>query len=300
MIKSKSAIRASIIANFVLIIFALFAVLPFILLIISSLTDNQVAMVEGYSFFPSKLSLSAYKYLLDQWQMIGRGYFMTILVTVLGTTLSIVITSSFAYALSVPGLPGRQILMMMVIISMLFNGGIVASYYVYANFIHIKDTIWALIVPGFLMSAFNVILIRNYYINNISGEILESARLDGAGEILIFLRIVVPLSVPIYATIGLMSAVGYWNEWTNGLYYLTQRGGSHLYTIQIILNQINENVNFMATNAAQLGITVDQSKMPTTTIRMAIAVVAILPIVVSFPFFQKYFVKGISIGGVKG
>ncbi|MCH5352605.1 MAG: carbohydrate ABC transporter permease [Acutalibacter sp.] len=300
MIKSKSAIRASIIANIVLIIFALFAVLPFILLIISSLTDNQVAMVEGYSFFPSKLSLSAYKYLLDQWQMIGRGYFMTILVTVLGTTLSIVITSSFAYALSVPGLPGRQILMMMVIISMLFNGGIVASYYVYANFIHIKDTIWALIVPGFLMSAFNVILIRNYYVNNISGEILESARLDGAGEIRIFLRIVVPLSVPIYATIGLMSAVMYWNEWTNGLYYLTQRNGSHLYTIQMILNQINENISFMASNAAQLGITVDQSEMPSTTIRMAIAVVAIFPIVASFPFFQKYFVKGISIGGVKG
>lgn len=300
MIKSKSAIRAGIIANTILIIFALFAVLPFILLIIASFTDNQVAQIEGYSFFPSKLSTSAYQYLLDQWQMIGRGYFMTISVTVVGTILCLVITAAFAYALSVPELPGRQFLMMMVIISMLFNGGIVASYYVYANFIHIKDTFWALVVPGFLMSAFNVILIRNYYINNISGEILESARLDGAGEILIFLKIVVPLSVPIYATIGLMSAVGYWNEWTNGLYYLTQRGGSHLYTIQIILNQINENVNFMATNAAQLGITVDQSSMPTTTIRMAIAVVAIFPIVAAFPFFQQYFVKGISLGGVKG
>ena len=190
--------------------------------------------------------------------------------------------------------------MMMVIISMLFNGGIVASYYVYSNLIHIKDTIWALIVPGFLMSAFNVILVRNYYVNNVSGEILESARLDGAGEIRIFVRIVAPLSVPIYATISLMSAVMYWNEWTNGLYYLTQRGGSHLYTIQIILNQINDNISFMASNAAQMGLTVNPSEMPTTTIRMAIAVVAILPIVAAFPFFQKYFVKGISVGGVKG
>lgn len=300
MLKSKSQRRMTAFSNAVLIVFALFAVLPFILLIIASFTDNEVALVEGYSFFPSKLSVSAYEYLIDQWQMIGRGYFMTILVTVMGTALSILVTSSFAYELSVPGLPGRRVLLMMVIISMLFNGGIVASYYVYANLIHIKDTIWALVVPGYLMSAFNVILVRNFYLNNISGEILESARLDGAGEILIFFRIVMPLSVPIYATISLMTAVGYWNEWTNGLYYLTQRNGSHLYTIQMILNQINENISFMASNAAQMGIQVDQSKMPSTTIRMAIAVVAILPIVAAFPFFQKYFVKGISVGGVKG
>lgn len=300
MLKSKSQRRMTFFSNTVLIIFVLFAVLPFVLLIIASFTDNDVALAEGYSFFPSKLSVSAYQYLIDQWQMIGRGYFMTILVTVMGTALSIMITAAFSYELSVPGLPGRKILMMMVIISMLFHGGIVASYYVYANLIHIKDTIWALVVPGYLMSAFNVILVRNYYLNNISGEILESARLDGAGEILIFFKIVMPLSVPIYATIALMTAVGYWNEWTNGLYYLTQRNGSHLYTIQMILNQINENISFMASNAAQMGIQVDQSKMPSTTIRMAIAVVAILPIVAAFPFFQKYFVKGISIGGVKG
>ena len=300
MIRSKSSIRMGILANTVLVIFALFAVLPFVLLVIASFTDNEVALVEGYSFFPSKLSLSAYEYLMDQWQMLGRGYFMTIAVTAIGTVLSLLITSTLAYALSVQDLPGRQILMMMVSICMLFNGGIVASYYVYSNLIHIKDTIWALIVPGFLMSAFNVILVRNYYVNNISGEILESARLDGAGEIRIFVRIVAPLSVPIYATISLMSAVMYWNEWTNGLYYLTQRGGSHLYTIQIILNQINDNISFMASNAAQMGLTVNPAEMPTTTIRMAIAVVAILPIVAAFPFFQKYFVKGISVGGVKG
>lgn len=300
MIKSKSQKRMNIFANGILILFALYAVLPFMLLIIASFTDNETALIEGYSFFPSKFSTAAYEYLLQEWTMIGRGYLMTILVTVLGTGISVVITAAFAYALSVPKLPGGKILMFMVIISMLFNGGIVASYYVYSNVIHIKDTIWALIVPGGLMSGFNVILIRNYYINNISGEILESARLDGAGEILIFRKIVVPLSVPIYATIGLMTAVGYWNEWMNGMYYLTQKNGSHLYTIQIILNQINENISYLATNAAQYGLSIDQSQMPSTTVRMAIAVVAIFPIVAAFPFFQKYFVKGISVGGVKG
>lgn len=300
MIKLKSQKRMDLFANGILTIFALYAVLPFVLLVIASFTDNEIALIEGYSFFPSKFSISAYEYLLQEWSMIGRGYMMTIIVTVLGTTISVVITAAFAYALSVPNLPGRKILMMMVIISMLFNGGIVASYYVYSNLIHIKDTIWALIVPGFLMNGFNVILIRNYYMNSISEEILESARLDGAGEILIFSRIVVPLSVPIYATIGLMTAVLYWNEWMNGMYYLTQRKGSHLYTIQLILNQINENISYLATNAAQMGLNIDQSQMPSTTVRMAIAVVAIFPIVAAFPFFQKYFVKGISVGGVKG
>ena len=289
-----------IISHSVLVLFSLFAVLPFLLLIIASFTDNQTALIEGYSFFPSKLSTEAYAYLVQQWQLIGRGYMMTILVTVLGTILSIAITASFAYAISVSGLPGRKFLLMMVLISMLFNGGIVASYYVYANIIHIKDTIWALIVPGYLMNAFNVILLRNYYVNNISSEILESARLDGAGEILIFTKIIIPLSTPIYATIGLMTAVNYWNEWTNGLYYLTNKNGSHLYTIQMILNQINENITYLASNAAKLGLNIDQSQMPSTTVRMAIAVIAIFPIVAAFPFFQQYFVKGISVGGVKG
>ena len=300
MIKSRSQRIMDVFSNGVLIIFALYAVLPFLLLIIASFTDNQTALVEGYSFFPSKLSTDAYGYLVQQWKMIGRGYMMTIIVTVLGTLMSIAITAAFAYALSVPELPGRQILLMMVLISMLFNGGIVASYYVYANIIHIKDTIWALIVPGYLMNAFNVILLRNYYVNNISGEILESARLDGAGEILIFSKIVIPLSTPIYATVGLMTAVGYWNEWTNGLYYLTNKNGSHLYTIQMILNQINENISYLATNAAKLGLNIDQTQMPSTTVRMAIAVIAIFPIVAAFPFFQQYFVKGIAVGGVKG
>lgn len=300
MIRSKSQKFMDIFSHGLLILFSLYAVLPFILLIISSFTDNDTALVEGYSFFPSKLSLAAYEYLIQQWQMIGRGYLMTIVVTVLGTALSVVITASFAYALSVKGLPGQKLLTIMVIISMLFNGGIVASYYVYSNVIHIKDTIWALIVPGFLMTAFNVILILNYYRTNISPEILESARIDGAGEICIYTKIVMPLSVPIYATIGLMTAVNYWNDWTNGLYYLTQRNGSHLYTIQLILNQINENISFLASNAAQYGLNVDQSAMPSTTVRMAIAVVAIIPIIIAFPFFQKYFVKGIAVGSVKG
>lgn len=286
-----------IISHVVLALGSLMAVLPFILLIIASFTDNQTALINGYSFFPEKWSLEAYAYIGREWATVGRAYLMTIIVTVVGTLLSLVLTCTFAFAVSNEKLPGHKILMFMCIFTMLFNGGIVASYYVYSNIFSIKNTIWALIVPSLLMSPFNVVLVKNYFTNSISPSILEAARIDGAKTFSIFTRIVIPLSVPIIATVGLMTAIAYWNDWTNGLYFLTENGGSQYYTIQIVLNKINENINFLANNselAAQ-----QTTQLPSTTMRMAIAVVGILPIMIAYPFFQKYFVKGITLGGVK-
>lgn len=289
-----------LISYIALSLIAFMSLAPFFLLIISSFTDNHVAMTQGYSFIPEKLSMAAYDYLFKEWHTIGRGYLMTTIVTVIGTTCGLLMTAMFAYTLSVPGLPGRRIMTLMVVITMLFNGGIVASYYIYSNIIHIKDSIFALIVPSLLMSGFNVILMRNYFSSNVVGALLEAARIDGASEFAIFWKIVLPLSVPILATVGLMQAIGYWNDWTNGLYYLTKRGGADYYTIQTILNQMNEDINFLASNAGKMGISVDVMTLPTTSMRMAIAVVAVLPILVAYPFFQKYFVKGIAVGSVKG
>ena len=149
-----------------------------------------------------------------------------------------------------------------------------------------------------LVSAFNVILIKNYFRTNIPESLTESAKIDGAGEFKIFLKIIIPLSKPIIATIGLMSAINYWNNWTNGLYYVETNS---LYTIQLVLNKINESAAFLASNSTQMsGVMNGAASIPTTTMRMAIAVVAILPILVAYPFFQKYFVKGITLGAVKG
>lgn len=284
-------------AHIILAIGSLLAILPFVLLIIASFTDNQTALVNGYSFMPEKWSLEAYAYIAREWATIGRAYLVTIIVTVVGTLLSLVITSTFAFAISNEKLPGHGILMFLCIFTMLFNGGLVATYYVYTNVFHIKDTIWALIVPSFLMSPFNVVLMKNYFVNSISPSIIEAAKIDGANVFYIFRKIVIPLSVPILATVGLMTAIAYWNDWTNGLYYLSERNGSQYYTIQLILNKINENVNFLANNSDVAAHT--QVTLPTTTIRMAIAVVGVLPIMVAYPFFQKYFVKGITLGGVK-
>lgn len=296
----KESKGMKVLAYITLTIISLLAVLPLLLLFIGSLTDNGTAVAEGYSYFPSKWSVEAYKYIADQWTLVGKGYANTALVTVVGTAVSLIITSMFGYGLTVRDLPGRRVLTVMVIISMLFNGGIVATYFVYTNVVNIKDTYFALLLPGLLMNAFNIILVSNYFRNSVSSELLEAARIDGATEFSVFWRVLLPLSVPILATIGIMTAIGYWNDWTNGLYFLSTRDGQRYYTIQLILNQINNNVNFLATNAAQMGLTLDTSSIPSTTVRMAIAAVGILPLLIAYPFFQKYFVKGISLGGVKG
>ena len=206
------------------------------------------------------------------------------------------ITTLMAYALT-KRVPGVKILNFLVIFTMLFNGGLVPTYYVYSNILRVKDTIWALIVPGLLMNAFSIMLVKNYFRTAIPKELLESAKMDGAGQATVLTKIVLPLSTPILATIGINSALAYWNDWTNGLYYLTD---ARLFSLQTILNKINENVQFLANNSDKLSGIVNTSDLPTTTMRMAVAVIGILPVVFIFPFFQKYFIKGITIGAVKG
>ncbi|MDR2418605.1 MAG: carbohydrate ABC transporter permease [Treponema sp.] len=278
---------------------ALCALMPFVLLIMASFTDNAWAVAEGYSFFPGKFSLEAYRYIAVRWDQLGRAYLMSIITTTSGTFLSVAISTLFAYAIA-EGVPGMKALSFLLIFTMLFNGGIVATYYTYVRVFRIRNTIWALLLPNLLMNAFNVILVRNYFVHSIPASLKEAARIDGASEFRIFGLIMMPLSLPIVATIGLMTAIAYWNDWINGMYYLTERGGGHLYTITIILNNINENIQILVQNAsaaASMGVAV--SKLPSTTIRMAIAVIGILPILIMYPFFQKYFVKGITMGGVK-
>lgn len=190
-----------------------------------------------------------------------------------------------------------EVLNFLVIFTMLFNGGLVPTYMIYTRVFHVKNTIWGLLLPNLLMSAFMIMLVRNYYEHSIPEELYESARIDGAGEFYIFFKIVQPLSKPILATVGLMTGIAYWNDWQNGLYYLTKDQSAHLYTIQNILNEINTNIAFLAsTNVGGF----NAADLPTTTARMAIAVIGILPILILYPFFQKYFAKGLVMGAVKG
>ncbi len=280
-------------SHVVMVVLSLAAILPFVLLVIASFTDNAVAVSEGFSFWPTKWSTDAYEYIVNERATLLRAYGITILVTLIGTSVGLMISTMLAYTLSNDELPGRKVLTFFVVLTMLFNGGLVPTYLIYTNVFHIKDTLLALIVPSLLMSGFNVVLIRNYFATGVPKSLYEAARIDGAGEIYIFARIALPLSKPILATVGLLMGIAYWNDWQNGLYYLND---TKLYSIQNILNRINENISFIASNSTS-GVKI--ADLPTNTIRMAIAVVGILPIVCIYPFFQEYFVKGIAVGAVK-
>ena len=286
----------NIAGNLVMVLLSFLALAPFVLLIIASLTDEGVAMSFGYSYFPQKWSTSAYQYIASQAGRLGRAYMMTIIVTAVGTGVGVMITALLGYMLSNPALPGRKWLNLYVVFTMLFNGGLVPTYIMYVKTFAIKNTIFGLIVPNLLCSAFLVMLVRNYFENSIPRDLYEAARIDGASEFQTFFRVALPLSTPILATIGLMMGLAYWNDWQNGLYYLSDQS-ANLKTIQNILNDINTNIAYLASNSTA-GVSV--TDLPTQTARMAIAVVGILPILVIYPFFQKYFAKGITMGAVKG
>ena len=292
----KSKRGWNIAANIVMVVMCFLALAPFILLIIASFTDESVAMTQGYTYFPKKFSLAAYGYIVSQWNMLGRAYLMTIVVTAIGTSVGLIMTALLGYMLSERELPGRRVLNFYVVFTMLFNGGLVPTYIMYVSTFNFKNTIFGLIVPNLLLSGFLVMLVRNYFENSIPRDLYESARIDGANEFQTFLNVALPLSTPILATVGLMMGIAYWNDWQNGLYYISA-AGKELYTIQNILNNINENIAFLASNATA---GVSMADLPTTTVRMAIAVVGVLPVLIVYPFFQKYFAKGITMGAVKG
>ena len=282
----------------VLLILAIVCILPIILIIVASFTDETTLLANGYRFFPQKYGLEAYVYLLKQSVMMLRAYKISILVTVIGTLASLVLSTTFAYPLSRKDFKYRNIFSFLVFFTMLFSGGIVPSYMMWTKFFHIKDTIWALIIPSYLMNAFNILLIRNYYSNNIPDALVEAARIDGASEFLTFRRVIVPLSVPVIATVGLFTGLAYWNDWINGLYYINDPG---LYSIQNLLIRLMNNIQYLNSGAAA-GIVSGGTTgaLPSTSVRVAIAVVGVIPVVAAYPFLQKYLIRGTVIGAVKG
>lgn len=295
-VESKQEKAFAAVAHIVMIILSILALIPFWLLVASSFMDEAAVTRNGYQFWPTESSTAAYRYILAQFDQIGRAYGVTIIVTVIGTIGAILIVTMFAYGLNQTDVPGVKFIFILVLITMLFSGGIVPTYYVYTNVLHVKDTIWGLILPNLLMNSFNVILVKNYFQNSIPGELIEAAEIDGASHFRIVFTIIMPLGKPILATVGLLTGVSYWNDWTNGLYYITNE---RLYSIQLLLNRMNENIQFMANNASSLG-NINVGNLPSATVRMAIAVVAILPVIIAYPFFQKHFARGITMGAVKG
>ena len=295
----RSDKKFQIFSHAVLILFSLLALLPMILMFTSSLTDNNELIATGYTYWPKKWSIYAYEYIFSTGNSVVHAYGISVLLTFVGTALALTITTLLAYAISKKDMPGRKVITFLIVFSMLFNGGLVPTYIIYTNLFGIKNSFWALLIPGLLMNGFNVMLMKSYFVSSIPEEILDAAYIDGASETRTFLSVVSPLSKPILATIALFAGIAYWNDWMNGYIYLTKR--TDLYSVQNLLNRMMQNIQFLSQSSSNVqNANVGLSAIPMASVRMAMAVVGILPIIIIYPFVQKYFVKGITLGGVKG
>lgn len=283
----------NIITNIILAIFSIACIFPFVFVIVISLTSEQSLLQNGYSIFPKEWSLDAYKYLIESGGQLAQSYIVTIIVTVLGTIINVSMVSTYAYAISRPNFAFRKQFMFLVFFTMLFGGGMVPSYIVMTQVLGLKNTIWALILP-LAFNSFNIIVMRTFFQKSVPESIIESARIDGASEFKIFIKMVIPLALPGIATIALFSTLAYWNDWFNAMLYVDYQ---ELVPLQHMLMKIEKNMEFIRQNAMLSGQVM--SALPQESVRMAMVVISTLPIACTYPFFQKYFVSGLTIGGVK-
>ncbi|MBQ9614247.1 MAG: carbohydrate ABC transporter permease [Lachnospiraceae bacterium] len=277
----------------VVLLMAIICLIPFLLLISGSFTSEQWIRFNGFSLLPGELSLEAYKIIFKTPERILRAYGVSFFVTIVGTALGLFLTTLTAYVISRKDFKYRNVLSFFFYFTTLFNGGMVSTYIFYIQYLHLKDSLWAVILPG-MFNVFYLLIMRTF-VNNIPFALIESAKLDGAGEWRIFFQIILPLLKSGFATIGLFLALGYWNDWYNAMLYLSTETK---YPLQYMLYSIQQQTQALSRIAAQAGIQVQN--LPSNSLKLAMAVVATGPIVILYPFVQKYFIAGITIGSVKG
>lgn len=288
---------SNVIFNFILILMALMCIIPFVFVFIISITDENTLAMNGYQFFPEKLSSYAYQYIINAGDNIIRSYGVTILVTVTGTVLGLLLTGTYAYALSRKNYAYKKFFTWLITVPMLFSGGMVANYLIVTKFLHMGDTIWALILP-LCMNSYNVIVLRTFFKTSIPDAVVESAKIDGASEWRLFFQIVIPMALPGLATIGLFLTLAYWNDWFNAMMYLNT---DKMVPLQYLLIRIENSIDWLASNKSMMGVNgiTAAANLPKETIKMAIVVISTLPVIFAYPFFQRYFVNGLTIGAVK-
>lgn len=290
----------NVVFNAIFVILALVCFLPIVFIFIISITDNDVIRQQGYQLFVTAetFSAEAYEYLWSQRLTILNSLWVSICVTAIGTVLGVLLTTVMGYVLSRREHKLNNFLSILVFIPMVFGGGMAASYVVNTQILHLKDTIWALILP-LAVSSFNVTISRTFFRNTIPDEVIESARIDGASQWTVFFKIVMPISKPVLATIGLFLAFGYWNDWFQSKLYISS---DHLLSLQAMLDRMQSSLDFLTKNpTALLGDSgALRASMPQESVRMAIAFVVAVPIACVYPFFQKYFISGLTVGAVKG
>ncbi|MFD1173429.1 carbohydrate ABC transporter permease [Oceanobacillus picturae] len=275
---------------------AFLCIFPFLYVIIISLSSEESLIRYGYKLIPQEWSLDAYSYLWNMRGQLFQSFGISLLVTILGTVISVLMITMYAYAISRPQFRYRGFFTFFAFFTMLFNAGLVPLYIVMNQFLDLRNTIWALILP-LAMNAFYIIIMRTFFVRSIPEAILESARIDGASEWRIFFKISVPLAVPGIATIALFSTLGYWNDWFHALLFIDD---PNLVPLQALLMRIENNLEFIRQNT-ELGGAAQEiyATVPQDAAKMAMVVLATLPIALTYPFFQKYFISGLTIGGVK-
>lgn len=288
----------NVIFTLIFTILALCCAIPLVFIVIISISSEQSLIQNGYSFFPKEISFDAYGYIFRESEQVMASYMVTVIVTILGTFVGVVLNSTFAYVLSRKEYKYNKVLTVILLIPMLFNGGMVSLYIVVTQVLGLKDTIWALILP-MAVSPFYIIVLRTFFKMTVPDSIVESAKLDGASQLKIFAQIVLPISLPGMATVGLFLLFAYWGDYYHGLLFIQEKS---LIPIQTLLMRIETSLKLIQQNQHTSGLSVTSiaMKLPQESIRMAMVVIVAVPIVCTYPFFQKYFISGLTIGSVKG
>jgi len=266
--------------------------LPFFMIVTSSISDEKMILQYGYELIPRRVSFYAYEFLRSSVGNILRAYGITLITSITGTVFSVLVMSLYAYPLSRKDMSFRKVFTFFVFFMMIFNAGLVPTYMVYIK-LGMRNSLLSLIIPFLFMRGIYVMLMRTFFVSTIPFSLIEAAKIDGATEWYIFGKMILPLSKPILATIGLFQAVSYWNDWFNGMIFVTD---STKYNIQSMLNRILLDIQFLTTEASSS----NAADVPVQTVRMALAVIGVVPILMAYPFFQRFFVQGITVGAVKG
>jgi putative aldouronate transport system permease protein len=292
---NKTVPLSQIIIHGFFVVVTLAMLLPLLLIVSISLTEESALTAQGYHFIPKEWSMDAYETLFKAPRILLDAYGITIVVTLGGTVLGLLLTTMLAYTMSRKDYRYRKITTFYVFFTMLFNGGLVPFYILISQYLHLKDTLWALILP-YLVSPFLVMVMKGF-LDKIPGEIIESAKMDGSSEWRTFFTMIVPLSMPALATVGLFISFTYWNDWWLGLLFIDSE---RLIPLQLLLYKVMNAIEFLKSNSEFLDGNVDMAQFPSLSARMAMAILGAGPMLFIFPFFQKYFVKGLTVGSLKG
>lgn len=279
--------------HLVLITASILFLIPILYVISISFTSDSEIIRYGYTLIPRKISVLAYEYIFKTPKQLLNSYSVSIFITVVGTGLSLILTTMLAYMVSRPDFKYRKQMSFFIFFTMLFNGGLVPTYMLITQYLHLKNTIWVLILP-YVINAWFVLLMRSF-LSTIPMSLLESAQIDGSSEFQTFFFIVIPLSKPALATIGLLISFNYWNDWWLSLLYIDER---KLLPLQYMLYKIMSDIEFL-TQQMSANVNVSLKDIPSEAARMATCILAAGPMLLVFPFFQKYFVKGLTVGAIK-